>query len=148
MAHVDARERKWSGNWRMEWVASTLHTTLEHGVSSITTADAHISAASSRLNWLLRRFKWTRPFRRKTKPGFCACAITFQTQSTHNIGASLELCVSQWQVANIGTSVSFSWRGEYGNKWHMFIKYCSRWNRARTHRPVLRISVVWITLTV
>ena len=25
-----------------------------------------------------RRFKWTRPFRRKTKPGFCACAITFQ----------------------------------------------------------------------
>jgi len=28
----------------MEWVASTLHTTSEHGVSSITTADAHISA--------------------------------------------------------------------------------------------------------
>jgi len=25
----------------MEWVASTLHTTSEHGVSSITTADAH-----------------------------------------------------------------------------------------------------------
>jgi len=29
-----------------------------------------------------RRFKWTRPFRRKTKSGFCACAITFQTQDT------------------------------------------------------------------
>jgi len=28
----------------MEWVASTLHTTSEHGVSSITTADAHTSA--------------------------------------------------------------------------------------------------------
>ena len=28
------------------------------------------------------RFKWTRPFRRKTKSGFCACAITTQTQST------------------------------------------------------------------
>jgi hypothetical protein len=28
----------------------TLHTTSEHGVSSITTADAHTSAASSRLN--------------------------------------------------------------------------------------------------
>jgi len=27
------------------------------------------------------RFKWTRPFHRKTKCGFCACAITFQTQS-------------------------------------------------------------------
>jgi len=28
------------------------------------------------------RFKWTRPFRWKTKSGFCACAITFQKQST------------------------------------------------------------------
>ena len=27
-------------------------------------------------------FKWTRPFRRKTKSGFCACAITFQLAST------------------------------------------------------------------
>ena len=73
---------KWRGNWRMEWVASTLHTTSEHGVSSITTADAHTSAASSLLNWRSRQFIWTRPFRRKTKSGFCACAITFQTHST------------------------------------------------------------------
>ena len=50
MAHGDARERKWRWNWRMEWVASTLHTTSEHVVSSITTADAHASAASSRMN--------------------------------------------------------------------------------------------------
>jgi len=76
------KEGKWRGNWRMEWVASTLHTTSEHGVSSIITADAHTSAVSSRLNWRLRRFKWTRPFRRKTKSDFRACAITFQTQST------------------------------------------------------------------
>jgi len=82
MAHIDAWEGKWRGNWCMEWVASTLHTTLEHGVSSITTADAHTSAASSRLNWRPCRFKWTCLFRRKTKSGFCACAITFQTQST------------------------------------------------------------------
>jgi hypothetical protein len=34
----------------MEWVVSTLHTTSEHGVSSITTADAHTSAASSRVD--------------------------------------------------------------------------------------------------
>jgi hypothetical protein len=81
ITHGDAREGKWRGNWRMEWVASTLQTTSEHGVSSITTADAHTSAASSRLNWRPRRFKWTRPFRRKTKSDFCACAITFQTQS-------------------------------------------------------------------
>jgi len=83
MAHDDAREGKWRGNWLMEWVASTLHTTSERGVSSFTNADAHPSAASSRLNWRPRRFKWTRPFRPKTKSGFCACAITFQTQYTH-----------------------------------------------------------------
>ena len=82
MAHGDAREGKWRGNWRMYLVASTLHTTSEHGVSSITTADAQTSAASSRLNWRPSWFKWTRLFRRKTKSGFCACAIKFQTQST------------------------------------------------------------------
>jgi len=81
MAHGDAREGKWRGNWRMEWVASTLHTASEHGVSSITTADAHTSVASSRLNWRPRRFKWTSLFCRKTKSGFCACAITFQLAS-------------------------------------------------------------------
>ena len=67
------------GNRWMEWVASTLHTTSEHGVSSITTADAHTSATRGRLNWRPRQFKWTRPFRLKTKSRFCACAITFQT---------------------------------------------------------------------
>jgi hypothetical protein len=81
MAHGDAREGKWSGNWRMKWVASNLHTTSEHGVSSITPADAHTSAASSRLNWRPRRSKWNLPFRRKRKSGFCACGITFQKQS-------------------------------------------------------------------
>jgi hypothetical protein len=81
MAHGDAREGKWRGNWPTEWVAKLSYTTSEHGVSCITTADEHTSAASSRLNWRPRRFKWTRPFRRKTKSGFCACAITFQTQS-------------------------------------------------------------------
>ena len=29
-----------------------------------------------------RRFKWTRPFRLKTKSGFCACTITFQLASS------------------------------------------------------------------
>jgi len=51
MAHGDVRKGKWRGNWRMQWVASTLHTPSEHGVSSITADDAPTSAASSRLNW-------------------------------------------------------------------------------------------------
>ena len=58
------------------------HATSEHGLSSITQADAHTSAASSRLNWRPHLFKWTRPFRAKTKSGFCACAITFRTSYT------------------------------------------------------------------
>jgi len=57
------------------------HTTSKRDVSSITTTDAHTSAASSWLNWCPRWFKWTSPFRWKTKSGFCACAITFKTQS-------------------------------------------------------------------
>ena len=36
------------GKWRMHWVASTLHTTTEHGVSSIITADAaHLGCQQS-----------------------------------------------------------------------------------------------------
>ena len=83
MAHGGAREGKWRGNCRMQWIASTLHTTSEQCVSSITTADAHTSAASSRLNWrqtadlngLVR-------FARKTKSGF-ARVIKFQLHCTH-----------------------------------------------------------------
>ena len=85
MAHGDAREGKWRGKLaNAVGIASTLHTTSEHGLSSITTADTHTSAASSRLNWRPPpgRFKWTRPFRRKTKPGCCACDVTFQLAST------------------------------------------------------------------
>jgi len=47
MARGDARE---GSDWRMDWVARTLHTNWKHGVSSITTADAHNLDASSRLN--------------------------------------------------------------------------------------------------
>jgi hypothetical protein len=86
MAHGVAREGKWRGNWWMEWVTSTLHTTSERGVSSITTADTHTSAASRRAELTAPpppgRFEWTSPFRRKTKSGFCACTVTFQTQSS------------------------------------------------------------------
>ena len=82
MAQGDARVGKWRGNWRMQWVTSTLHTTSEHGVCSITTADAHTSAASSRLNWRPPAdLNGLGPFRRKTKSGVCAYAITFQLAS-------------------------------------------------------------------
>ena len=64
MAQGDAREVK--GKLANGMGNQYSDATSEHGVPSITTADAHTSAASSRLNWRPRRFKWTRPFRRKT----------------------------------------------------------------------------------
>jgi len=88
----------------MEWVATTLHTTSEHGVYSITTADAHTSAASSRLNWRPHRFKRTRPYRRKTKSSFCARVVTFQLTST----AWLSLFTAkplQWTTADRWTMI-------------------------------------------
>jgi len=119
MAHSDAREGKWRGNWRREWVASTLHTTSEHGVSSITTADTHASAASSRLNWRPRRFKLTSPFRRKTKSGFCACATTFHLASTYRIinpdSALVKMYYRAWHNSTFcphSAFVCFSWIGE------------------------------------
>jgi len=68
----------------MEWVTSKRHMTAEHRLArAVQTlqADVHNWPASSRLNWCPRRFKWTRPFRRKTKSAFCACANTFQALS-------------------------------------------------------------------
>ena len=56
------------------------------------TADAHTSCASIRLNWRPCRFKWTRPFRRKTKSGFCASVITFQTQYAY----TNHQCLQRW----------------------------------------------------
>ena len=79
MAHGDAREGRWRGKMRMEWVASSLALYVGTRSIQLLSADPHSSTASSRLNWHPRRFKWTRPFRWKTKSGFCACAITFRT---------------------------------------------------------------------
>jgi len=90
----------------MELVNITLHTTSKLGVSNITTADAHTSAASSRLNWRLRRFKWTRTFHRKMKYGFCACAITFQTQSTKDLVEPLHQSSGNAGEGSPETSVS------------------------------------------
>ena len=62
----------WRGNWRIQCVASTLHTTSEHGVSSITTADAaHLGCQQlTELTPPPGRFKWTRPFRTKDEIWF------------------------------------------------------------------------------
>jgi len=111
MAHGDAQEGKWMGklangmgSQHRSSVASTLHTTSEHGVSSITTADAHTSAASSLLNWHPCRFKWTRPFCRKTKSGFCVCAITFHTQSSITVAECCRCGCNEYTLCTQGDS--------------------------------------------
>jgi hypothetical protein len=83
MAHGDPWEGKWRGNWRIERVTSTLHATSEHGVSGITTADMHTSTPSSRLNWRPRRFKWTRPFRRKREIWFLRVCLHISNAVYH-----------------------------------------------------------------
>jgi len=82
MAHGNARVEKWRGKRRMEGVASTVVHCIRHSLSSITTADLHTLAATSRLNWHPRRYKRTRPFRWKTKSSFCVCAFRFRFCST------------------------------------------------------------------
>ena len=106
MAYGDARGEGSEGkNGECEWVASTFHTTSKRVVSHISTADAHTSAASSRLNWRPRRFKWTRPFRRKTKSVFCVCVITFQTPSSK---------VQRWEMKKVRWWDMDSWEQAAG----------------------------------
>jgi len=154
----------------MEWVASTLHTTSELSASSITTADAHTSAASSRLNWRPCRFKplnaelylichllallgahhilhvsrirvkWTRSFRRKTKSGFCACAITFQTQSPYpRISHRHHIIIGDRKVKMDEGGMAFmacsfckaSWKSLCSKRIHLCCKIRTRWCRKR-----------------
>ena len=121
MAHGDALERKWRGNWRMEWLA-TLHTTSEHGVSSITTADAHTSAASNRLNWRLHRFGLVRFAERRNRV-FCACAVTFQTRTFMGDFRTAVLCSVQrtraryWRYSTYwyqGSRRDWKWQTMFG----------------------------------
>jgi hypothetical protein len=59
------------------------HSLVTWLVSSITTTDALISAASSRLKLMPPAdLKLTRPFRRETKSGFCRVPSHFKTQFT------------------------------------------------------------------
>jgi len=81
------------------------HATSERGLSSITQADEHTSAASSRLNLRPHRFKWNHPFRGKAKFDFCACAITFRTSYT-NLILQRPLCSTLMRVATENCYIS------------------------------------------
>ena len=60
-------------------------------------------------------FKWTRPFRLKTKCGFCACAVTFQMQSTCTYHTTQHLSLKTWWLQYVPPTVilenlEFRWR--------------------------------------
>ena len=57
----------------------------ERAVLQSFSPDPHSKKASTRLNWHPCRYKWTLPFRWKTKYGFCACAITSSFRSTPTV---------------------------------------------------------------
>ena len=73
VAHGDAREGKWRGNWRIDWVASTL--TPPPNVVYAALLKLMRTNRLPVVDWtdVPCRFKWTRPFRGKTKSDFCAC---------------------------------------------------------------------------
>ena len=108
--------RSEGGNKRMESVTSKRHITAERKLArAVQTlqADVHSSPARSGLNWRPYRFKCTRPFRRTTKSGFCACAITFQTHS------------NTWHSCGNGQCHTFGISEGNSNTWH----YCVlRWH--------------------
>ena len=85
MTHGSGR---WRGNMRVSWVASSLALYLRtwciQHYHHYYRWRALLGCRSTELTNPPppRQFKWTRPFRWKTKSGFCACAITFQMCST------------------------------------------------------------------
>jgi hypothetical protein len=81
MAHGDTWEGKWRGN--SNGVGSPILFTLPRNMVYPALLPLMRTHRLPVVDWtdVPRRFKCTRPFRRKTKSGFCACAITFQTQS-------------------------------------------------------------------
>ena len=71
------------GNMRVEWVASSLALYLGTCcVQHYYCWRAHLGCQQS-TELTPRQFKWTGPFRWKTKSGFCACTITFRTFYTN-----------------------------------------------------------------
>ena len=139
MARGDAREGKWRGNWRMEWVASTL--TLHRNVVHPALLPLMRTPRLPAVDWtdVPRRFEWTRPFRRKTKSGFCACAITFQTHYTMLSSATFRGLVRPFHSQSIWLQHDciITERMGFFAEFHKFPKYAK-------HHHVLH---VWIPPT-
>ena len=86
-----------TGEWGEQLVPFTLPQNMVYPALLPTIkADAHTLAASRRMNWSPRRFKWTRPFHQKTKSGFCECAVTFQLSTINSVQNLLSFSAAIW----------------------------------------------------
>jgi len=94
---------------------------------------------------VLRRFKLTRPFRRKTNSGFCACAITFQLASTTERRKSFVLSWdSPWTMYQ---SVSFTWfRVPSAGCLHFFCNEITNGRNFESHKKFAGRSAIWKVL--
>ena len=77
------------------------------------------------VNWHPRRFKWTRPFRRKTKSGFCTCAPSHFKRILPVMMAIIFLCFNIMLIYVKGCRFSsydcfIGWTVILGVDWHHF----------------------------
>jgi len=97
------------------------------------------------------RFKWTCPFRRKTKSGFCACAVAFQTQSNNGYCPEYPYkMVTKWPAfyrhPRVAFFVSLSlWYALFDPQWLRLILRYANW--LFVHFRILRDSVRCMLLT-
>jgi len=151
MAHCDARVEKWRRNKRLEWVTSKRHMTAELRLARAVQTlqvDVHSSSASSRLNWRPRRLKWTRPFRRKTKSGFSACAITFQTQSTLSWDSgTVWVTVAPYTQRSLPSTLNLTRLNKQGRSnrklWFHLQAFCSSLSRSTNNPDWSNQSFSW-----
>jgi len=93
-----------------------------------------------------RRFKWTRPFRRKTKSGFCAWAIKCGLLNNHEAvvkGARFKVSLVESQKTKYGNSPSIKSEQHYVTEHNTSVGIAtrygpgieSRWERDFPHLP-------------
>ena len=107
MAHGATRRGVgWRGNWRMEWVVSTLHTISEHGVSSI-----RVQLKCDGKRWRMERGS-------EGETGEWSGQPVLFTLPPNMVYPALE---SSWNVMAKGDAHEGKWRGKWWMEWETSI---------------------------
>ena len=132
MAHGDVWEWKWRGNWRMEWVASTLHSTSEHatiGSRGVRISGSNAGYTMFRGSVRVQATRSIRQFPLHFPSRASPCAITFQLDSTCSYS-------EQCQCTTRGTVRDSALRCEKLRKW------IGNWPESRT------VLVLWPSFSI